>query len=79
VAEREIEDQTGRIWSADEWTLAYGYAYGEIEFAEWKQNEFGVHSYERMQQLWVLRDKSIRSHHRSSRPIPEGADINEFL
>jgi hypothetical protein len=79
MAEREVQDSRGRIWDADTFALEHGHWHGEIEFAEKMVNLFGVHGYERMQQLWKVRDKSIRRHHRSGRPIPEGADINEFL
>ena len=75
-----MQDQTGKVWSADEYALEHGHWQNEIEFAQNMQGLFGVHGYERMQQLWAIRDRSKKRHFSSAnRPIPEGADINDLF
>lgn len=77
MTERNLEDGKGRIWTADEFAVERGYLLDEIQFAHWMQSEFGIRSYERMQQVWRLRDVSLRRNR--SGTFPEGADITDGM
>lgn len=74
MAEVEVQDRAGRIWTADAFALERGYRYGELEFARILSEVFRIVGYERMQQLWLLRDRSMRQN--VSGTFPEGADIS---
>ena len=74
MAEVEVQDQTGRVWGASEFALEKGHLFNETEFAQILNQKFRVHSYERMQELWQLRDRCLRSNR--SGTYPEGADIS---
>ncbi len=75
--EREVQSTDGRVWSADEFALEKGWTLNEEGFAEFVRDAFGVHGYERMQELFALRDRSLRRN--VSGTFPEGADINDAM
>ena len=77
MSEVELRDNKGRVWTADTFALERGYLLDAAAFAEFLLNEFHVHGYERMQQLWRIRDTSIRRNPSGS--FPEGADIGELF
>ena len=74
--ENLARDITGREWTADEFALQHGHRLDEIEFARILQDTFAVHGYERMQQLWRLRDRSLKKNPSGS--FPEGFDIGSL-
>lgn len=73
MSEKLLETDDGKVWTADTFAIERGFSLDEIEFATWLQEKFGVRGYERMQQLWRMRDASIRRHRSGSRP--EGGDV----
>jgi hypothetical protein len=79
IAENLIEDRTGKQWTADEYAIERGYLYVAIEFAGLLTNVFNVRGYDRMQELWQLRDRALAFYRKSPRGFPEGSDINDYL
>jgi hypothetical protein len=79
LAEHLIEDRSGKHWTADEYALERGHLYDAIQFAELLTNTFNVRGYDRMQELWQMRDRCLRHFRKTQRGFPEGADINDYL
>lgn len=77
MAERNVLSADGHEWSADEFALCYGHLHTLEQFAKIMDDVFRVHGYERMQQLFDLREKALTRNF--SGTIPEGGDINDFI